>query len=210
MYAEWQEAVERDYNHPCIIAWTPLNESWGVQEIKEDKYQQAHCNALIYMIKSMDASRVVFDNDGWEHTCGDLLTIHDYSSSGKVLKKHFESIEAVLALCPGRRSLFANGWGYQGQPVFLTEFGGIRYAPESDVKYSWGYCETDNASEFTKKYEEIMKAVRESPVLQGYCYTQLTDVETEENGLLTYQRGLKIPLETIRAINNGYTKEHNS
>ena len=136
MYAEWQEAVERDYNHPCIIAWTPLNESWGVQEIKEDKYQQAHCNALIYMIKSMDASRVVIDNDGWEHTCGDLLTIHDHSSSGKVLKKHFESMEAVLALCPGRRSLFANGWGYQGQPVFLTEFGGIRYAPESDVKYS--------------------------------------------------------------------------
>lgn len=206
MYSEWMEAVERDYNHPCIVAWTPLNESWGVQEIKADKYQQAHCNALMYMIKSVDTSRVVIDNDGWEHTCGDLLTIHDYTASGKVLKKHFESLEAVLSLCPGRRSLFADGWSYQGQPVLLTEFGGVRYVPGTEVKHSWGYCDASSAEEFTDKYAEIMKAVHESPVIQGYCYTQLTDVEAEENGLLTYQRGLKMPLEKIRAINEGYRK----
>lgn len=206
MYSEWMEAVERDYNHPCIVAWTPLNESWGVQEIKADKYQQAHCNALMYMIKSVDTSRVVIDNDGWEHTCGDLLTIHDYTASGKVLKKHFESLEAVLSLCPGRRSLFADGWSYQGQPVLLTEFGGVRYVPGTEVKHSWGYCDASSAEEFADKYAEIMKAVHESPVIQGYCYTQLTDVEAEENGLLTYQRGLKMPLEKIRAINEGYRK----
>lgn len=206
MYTEWIEAVKRDYNHPCIVAWTPLNESWGVQEIKADKYQQAHCNALMYMIKSVDTSRVVIDNDGWEHTCGDLLTIHDYTASGKVLKKHFESLEAVLSLCPGRRSLFADGWSYQGQPVLLTEFGGVRYVPGTEVKNSWGYCDASSAEEFADKYAEIMKAVHESPVIQGYCYTQLTDVEAEENGLLTYQRGLKMPLEKIRAINEGYRK----
>lgn len=206
MYTEWIEAVKRDYNHPCIVAWTPLNESWGVQEIKADKYQQAHCNALMYMIKSVDTSRVVIDNDGWEHTCGDLLTIHDYTASGKVLKKHFESLEAVLSLCPGRRSLFADGWSYQGQPVLLTEFGGVRYVPGTEVKHSWGYCDASSAEEFADKYAEIMKAVHESPVIQGYCYTQLTDVEAEENGLLTYQRGLKIPLEKIRAINERYRK----
>ena len=206
MYTEWIEAVKRDYNHPCIVAWTPLNESWGVQEIKADKYQQAHCNALVYMIKSVDTSRVVIDNDGWEHTCGDLLTIHDYTASGKVLKKHFESLEAVLSLCPGRRSLFADGWSYQGQPVLLTEFGGVRYVPGTEVKHSWGYCDASSAEEFADKYAEIMKAVHESPAIQGYCYTQLTDVEAEENGLLTYQRGLKMPLEKIRAINEGYRK----
>lgn len=206
MYTEWIEAVKRDYNHPCIVAWTPLNESWGVQEIKADKYQQAHCNALMYMIKSVDTSRVVIDNDGWEHTCGDLLTIHDYTASGKVLKRHFESLEAVLSLCPGRRSLFADGWSYQGQPVLLTEFGGVRYVPGTEVKHSWGYCDASSAEEFADKYAEIMKAVHESPVIQGYCYTQLTDVEAEENGLLTYQRGLKMPLEKIRAINEGYRK----
>ena len=206
MYTEWIEAVKRDYNHPCIVAWTPLNESWGVQEIKADKYQQAHCNALMYMIKSVDTSRVVIDNDGWEHTCGDLLTIHDYTASGKVLKKHFESLEAVLSLCPGRRSLFADGWSYQGQPVLLTEFGGVRYVPGTEVKHSWGYCDASSAEEFADKYAEIMKAVHESPVIQGYCYTQLTDVEAEENGLVAYQRGLEMPLEKIRAINEGYRK----
>ena len=203
MYAEWMEAVERDYNHPCIVAWTPLNESWGIQEIKVDKYQQAHCIAMIYMTKSIDNSRVVMDNDGWEHTCGDLLTIHDYSSSGQTLRKHFESLESILSLSPAGRSLFADGYHYQGQPILVTEFGGVRYAPQSEVARSWGYCETNNADAYTKKYAELIQALLDCPLIQGYCYTQLTDVETEENGLLTYHREPKIPLEIIRKINEG-------
>lgn len=203
IYSEWMEAVERDYNHPCIVAWTPLNESWGIQEIKVDKFQQAHCNALVYMTKSIDTSRVVMDNDGWEHTCGDLLTIHDYSSSGETLKKHFESLDSILAMTPGGRSMFADGYGYQGQPILVTEFGGVKYAPESEVARSWGYCEENDLEAYTKKYAELTKAILDSPLIQGYCYTQLTDVETEENGLLTYRRDIKIPLEIIREINEG-------
>lgn len=203
IYSEWMEAVERDYNHPCIVAWTPLNESWGVQEIKVDKFQQAHCNALMYMTKSIDTSRVVMDNDGWEHTCGDLLTIHDYSSTGEQLKKHFESLESILAMTPGGRSMFADGYGYLGQPILVTEFGGVKYAPESDLARSWGYCEENDLGAYTKKYAELTKAILDSHLIQGYCYTQLTDVENEENGLLTYHRDIKIPLDTIRKINEG-------
>ena len=201
IYSEWMEALERDYNHPCIVAWTPLNESWGVQEIKASKAQQAHCNALLYMTKSVDTSRVVMDNDGWEHTCGDLLTIHDYSSSGESLRKHFASVDSVLALAPGGRSVFADGYHYLGQPILVTEFGGVKYAPVSDVAHSWGYCEASNPEAYAKKVAELTQALLESPLVQGYCYTQLTDVETEENGLLTYDRRQKIPLETIRSIN---------
>lgn len=203
MYAEWMEMMERDYNHPCIVAWTPLNESWGVQEIKTDLHQQAHCNALLYMTKSLDTTRAVLDNDGWEHTCGDMLTIHDYTSDSDVLKQHFASMESVLSLCPGGRSLFADGYSYRGQPVLVTEFGGVRYAPKSETERSWGYCEADDAAEFTRRYAELTKALLDSPLVQGYCYTQLTDIETEENGLLTYGREPKIPLETIRAVNEG-------
>lgn len=203
IYSEWMEAVERDYNHPCIVAWTPLNESWGVQEIKVDKYQQAHCNALMYMTKSIDTSRVVMDNDGWEHTCGDLLTIHDYSPSGETLRKHFESLDSILSMTPGGRSMFADGYGYMGQPIMVTEFGGVKYAPESDLARSWGYCVEDDLDAYTKKYAELTKAILDSPLIQGYCYTQLTDVENEENGLLTYRRDIKIPLDTIRKINEG-------
>jgi hypothetical protein len=206
IYSEWMEAVERDYNHPCIVAWTPLNESWGVQEIKVDKFQQAHCNALMYMTKSIDTSRVVMDNDGWEHTCGDLLTIHDYSSTGEMLKKHFESLDSILKMTPGGRSMFADGYGYLGQPILVTEFGGVKYAPESDLARSWGYCEENDLGAYTKKYAELTKAILDSPLIQGYCYTQLTDVENEENGLLTYHRDIKIPLDTIREINEGTWK----
>ena len=203
IYSEWMEAVERDYNHPCIVAWTPLNESWGVQEIKVDRPQQAHCNALMYMTKSIDSTRVVMDNDGWEHTCGDLLTIHDYSPSGEKLKKHFESMESILTMTPGGRSMFADGYDYRGQPILVTEFGGVKYAPESDLARSWGYCEENDLGAYTKKYAELTRAILDSPLIQGYCYTQLTDVENEENGLLTYHRNVKIPLDTIRKINEG-------
>lgn len=203
IYSEWMEAVERDYNHPCIVAWTPLNESWGVPEIKVDRQQQAHCNALMYMTKSVDDTRVVMDNDGWEHTCGDLLTIHDYSPSGEKLRKHFESMESVLTMTPGGRSLFADGYGYRGQPILVTEFGGVKYAPESDLARSWGYCEENDLGAYTRKYAELTRAILDSPLIQGYCYTQLTDVENEENGLLTYHRDIKIPLDTIRKINEG-------
>lgn len=203
IYSEWLEAVDRDYNHPCIVAWTPLNESWGVQEIKVDHYEQAHCNAMLYLTKSVDTSRVVMDNDGWEHTCGDLLTIHDYSTSGEILRNHFASLDSILALTPGGRSLFADGYSYRGQPILVTEFGGVKYAPQSDLARSWGYCVENDLQNYTQKYAELTTALLESPRIQGYCYTQLTDVENEENGLLTYQREIKIPLDIIRSINEG-------
>lgn len=201
MYSEWIEAVERDYNHPCIVAWTPLNESWGVQEIRTSSLQQAHSAAMVYMTKSLDSTRVVIDNDGWEHTCGDVLTIHDYSSQKEQLQEHFADLEHILAQNPGGRGLFAQGYSYQGQPIMVTEFGGVRYAPQTDIARSWGYCDTASADEFAQKVTELTKALLNAPLVQGYCYTQLTDVETEQNGLLTYHREPKLPLDTIRSMN---------
>lgn len=204
MYAEWAEAVEQNYNHPCVVAWTPLNESWGVQEIRVDAEQQAHCNALLYMTKSLDRSRVVMDNDGWEHTCGDLLTIHDYADTEKVLMEHFADLDSILALNPAGRALFASGWEYRGQPILVTEFGGVKYVPQaSEWKSSWGYCEEGSPEGYAAKVAELFGALQKCPLVQGYCYTQLTDVENEENGLLTYHRELKVPLEVIRKINEG-------
>jgi beta-galactosidase/beta-glucuronidase len=203
MYQEWQDVIERDYNHPCIIAWTPLNESWGIQEISYDKRQQAHSAALYYLTKSIDQSRLVIDNDGWEHTCGDLLTIHDYASAGEELARHFCGMETILHLHPGGRRLFADGWEYSGQPVLVTEFGGVRYAPGSTTEHAWGYCEVNEQNAFIQKYADLIQALRDSECVQGFCYTQLTDIETEENGLLYYDRRPKVPLEVIRTINEG-------
>ena len=196
LHSEWTEAVLRDYNHPCIVVWTPMNESWGVKDVKTDKAQQAHCNAMMELTKALDSTRVVIDNDGWEHTCGELITIHDYAQDGQRLRKMFGDLETILSIKmkPHDKGLFADGYGYQGQPIFLSEFGGVKNDPA-------------DPEQFAKKYAEVTGAVLESPLICGYCYTQLTDIENEQNGLLTYGREPKIPLETICAINQGTWEE---
>ena len=208
IYREWLDVLRRDYNHPCIVVWTPLNESWGVQEIETDPRQQAHSEALVAITKSMDTTRLVLDNDGWEHTNGDLLTIHDYSPSGEMLRAHLGSMDAILALRPAQRALFVGRHAYAGQPILLSEFGGVKFVPGTEAQHSWGYCEADSCAAFAGKLRELFDAVRACPLVDGYCYTQLTDVETEQNGLLTYDRTPKLPLETICAILNGRTNEH--
>ena len=208
IYREWLDVLRRDYNHPCIVVWTPLNESWGVQEIETDPRQQAHSEAMVAITKSVDTTRLVVDNDGWEHTNGDLLTIHDYSPSGEMLRAHLGSMDAILALRPAQRALFVGRHAYAGQPVLLSEFGGVKFVPGTEAQHSWGYCEADSCAAFAGKLRELFDAVRACPLVDGYCYTQLTDVETEQNGLLTYDRTPKLPLETICAILNGRTNEH--
>ena len=202
IYREWLDVLQRDYNHPCIVVWTPLNESWGVQEIETNLQQQAHSEALVAITKSIDSTRLVIDNDGWEHTCGDLLTIHDYASSGDVLRSHFDSMETILALRPADRALYVGKCHYNGQPVLLTEFGGVKYS-SSKEESSWGYSEASSSLAFKDKLRELFDAVKSSSLINGYCYTQLTDVETEQNGLLSYNRIPKLPVSVIRSIIEG-------
>ena len=97
--------------------------------------------------------------------------------------------------------IFTPGYSYEGEPILITEFGGIAYR-KSEWE-GWGYSGADNDEDFAKRYYEVVSALLESPAIQGFCYTQLTDVEQEINGLLTYDREAKIPLEVICAINEG-------
>lgn len=96
--------------------------------------------------------------------------------------------------------MYVGGQSYQGQPILLSEFGGVKYAPGKEEAVSWGYCEADSENAFEQKLMELFLAVRACKLLDGFCYTQLTDVETEQNGLLTYAREPKIPIESIRII----------
>lgn len=203
MYREWADVVMRDYNHPCIVAWTPLNESWGIQEVKTNQMQQAHCNAMYHITKSLDNTRPVIENDGWEHTCGDILTIHDYEALHTVLRERYGDLDSILGFSPGGRNLFVMGWGYNNQPIIISEFGGVLYSMEKDDGKSWGYSEVKTEADFVERYHAIVGALLRSDLVQGFCYTQLTDIETEANGLLTYNRKPKVPLDTIRKINEG-------
>ncbi|MBD2868054.1 glycoside hydrolase family 2 protein [Paenibacillus arenilitoris] len=198
---EWQEAIERDYNHPSIVVWVPINESWGVPNILIDKQQQLHALTMYYLTKSLDPTRPVISNDGWEMTDTDLYNIHDYEWREEVLAERYASIESSIAARPANRELSVGGFAYGGQPILVTEFGGIAY--KKSEWEGWGYSGANSDEEFIAKLEAVVRPIRTSKAVQGYCYTQLTDVEQEINGLLTYDRKPKVPLELIRAINEG-------
>jgi beta-galactosidase/beta-glucuronidase len=199
--AEWQQAVQRDYNHPCIVAWVPMNESWGVPDLAGDARQRAHLDALYHLTKSLDATRLVVSNDGWEHSQTDLLTIHDYESSGEVLSERYTTAESTLTARPANRDLLVPGMAYAGQPLLLTEFGGVAY--RKSAQEGWGYSTAGDEADFVARLRVIMEAVHASAILQGFCYTQLTDVEQEINGLLTYDRQPKADMATIARLIRG-------
>lgn len=204
---EWTEAVYRDYNHPSIVAWVVLNESWGVPQIATDKKQQAFAMALYYHMKSLDDTRLVISNDGWELVKTDICAIHNYNhGSSEELEKQeaYERIltskGAILASEPAGRKIYAKGYKHEGEPILLTEFGGVSYNTDRDK--DWGYTSVSTDEEYLETYERMMRVIRKSEVLFGYCYTQLTDVEQEVNGLLTYDRKYKVKPEEIKKLND--------
>jgi beta-galactosidase/beta-glucuronidase len=198
---EWMQIINRDYNHPCIVAWTPLNESWGVENILNNKDEQAHSVSLYYLTKSLDQTRLVISNDGWEHTKSDLLTVHDYHPRKEILKDRYSSVDSILKNKPASRGMFAEGWNYEGQPVILSEIGGISY--KKGNWSGWGYSNAATDEEYIQAYYNIVSAMLESPNIQGFVYTQITDVEQEINGVMTYDRKPKVDPAIIRKINEG-------
>lgn len=209
---EWIEVVERDYNHPSIITWVPLNESWGVPEIHLNKQQQHFSVSIYNFLHALDTTRLVISNDGWEMTETDICAIHNYSHGAKEEKKKYEhfkrtlaDVEGLIHLPPGKWNTFAAGFEYQGQPILLTEFGGVGY--RTGEQSGWGYTSVQNKDEFLEEYARIMAAIYESKALWGYCYTQLADVEQEINGILTYDRQPKVNLDEIKKINDQFYPE---
>jgi beta-galactosidase/beta-glucuronidase len=194
--AEWQEAVIRDYNHPCIVAWIPMNESWGVPNLASDRSQTEHLLALYHLTRSLDPTRSVVSNDGWEHAITDLCTIHDYRDA-EALAKSYATPESAVAAEPADRPVYVPGYAYRGEPILITEFGGIAYSGDEE---GWGYSTVAGGDEFLERYEALIAALLRCQPVQGFCYTQLTDVEQEVNGLLAYDRKPKANLDRIRKI----------
>ena len=199
---EWMEIVRQNYNHPCIITWTPMNESWGVHEIETDRMQQHFTEMIYHLTKSLDPYRPVIVNDGWEHTVSDILTLHDYEEVGETLYKRYteckEQILTTEVYHSSVRSAFANGFRYQGQPILISEYGGIAFNNDG----GWGYGnKVSTKEEFLRRFEDITTAVKRIPYCCGFCYTQVSDVQQEINGLLDADHNYKLPPEAIREIN---------
>jgi len=197
---EWIEVVNRDYSHPSVVVWVPLNESWGISRVAHDVQQQHHSLAMYHLTKSLDPTRLVLSNEGWEHTISDICGIHNYLSAGEI-EKAYQTVESSITTTPANRLIYAKGFSYQGEPIMITEYGGIAY--KVDEQSGWGYSAVNSSEELIEEYRKVTQAILKSPVIQGFCYTQLTDVEQEINGLLTYDRKPKCDLNKIREINEG-------
>ncbi len=199
--------IDRDFNHPCIIAWVPLNESWGVRQIYADKRQQAAGRMLYHMAKAADGTRIISTNDGWEQVTTDICALHDYAAEKAVMAMHFQSREHVEKTACDWRMAYANCETPTGNEAFIvTEYGGIAFATigaqgAMGGMETWGYHEkVTDEDEFLKRFQGVTDAVRELDYCQGYCYTQLTDVMQEINGLTMPDRTPKIDPQKIRAL----------
>jgi hypothetical protein len=187
--------------------WIPINESWGTPNLRDPR-QQHHLRALYTLTHSLDGTRPVIENDGWEHVdMTDLFGIHDYARSGELLYGKYKDVEfwkAGASIPDNGRPALAPGFKYNGSPVWLSEFGGIAYIPPGTEvpKESWGYSGVEKTPEAAlQRLRGLYEAIAKIPGFVGICYTQLTDVEQEVNGLLTFDRKPKFDVKQIREIN---------
>ena len=200
---EWMEIVRQNYNHPCIITWTPINESWGVSQVETRRVEQHFTEAVYHLTKSFDMMRPVIVNDGWEHTISDIITLHDYEEVGDTLYKRYteykDQIMTTEVYHSSAKSAFANGYEYKGQPMIISEYGGIAFNNDDS---GWGYGNKVNTKEdFIRRFDDITTAVKKIPYCCGFCYTQVSDVQQEINGLMDIDRNFKVEPEVIKEIN---------
>ncbi len=204
--AQWLEEVERDYSHPSIIGWCPLNETahhlddaiTGLDDVTR---------AMFLATKQADRTRPVLDASGTSHRVAesDIYDSHDYEQD----PAKFRANHAGLAA--GRPHINVPGDGkrrwslpYAGQPYFVSEFGGIWWNPKARPgEDSWGYGQRPkNLEEFHARFAGLCDALLDDPKMFGYCYTQLTDVFQEQNGIYGFDRSVKLDMQRIRAVQN--------
>ena len=204
---EWSMAIDRDTSHPCIVAWVPFNESWGVPDLPTNSAQRDWVIALYHLTRTIDPTRPVIGNDGWESVATDIIGIHDYDADADRLGRRYSELEITTGLFKNDhlagRAITIEGHPHIGQPVMLTEFGGIAFTPPQERAGTWGYARSEDQQSFIDDFVHLMKVVNDVAMFAGFCYTQFADTYQEANGLLYADRTPKIPLEFVRLAIEG-------
>src|SRR4051794_20554147 len=206
---EWPDVVRAHRGHPSVVAWVPVNESWGVQEAERDGRQRALVRALADIADALDGTRPVSADDGWETLGGSLVGFHDYEQDPGALAARYRARADVERVAATRRP---DGYlptldraAVAGRAAVLSEFGGISLSAGAPVDRTqpWGYGDAPSAEALLGRYRALWAAVHASEALAGACWTQLTDTYQEVNGLLTADREPKADLDALRRATAG-------
>lgn len=202
---EWMSVLSRDRQHPCIIAWVPFNESWGVWHQADRTQQRAFVDAMVSLTRTLDKSRLIVGNDGWEFSTGDLWTLHVYEGETGNIRDRISELMANPAATvsggPRPRIGALAGADISGLPILLTECGGIGYKASNLEGDEFAYGELPvTEADLLERFESVAKTIADADQLCGFVWTQLTDVQQEVNGVLYFDRSPKLPMETIRQI----------
>ena len=196
---EIEEEIERDFNHPSIIGWCPYNETWEIDRA----FQDADVLRIVYRtVKALDKTRPCIDTSGNYHVETDIFDIHDYEQDYKIFKENYDKLFKENELY----DRFPDKQQWKGEPVFMSEYGGIRVELRDEnaenTKEAWGYGNAARSlEEFYERYEGLTTALIDNSRMLGFCYTQLTDVEQELNGIYNYDRTEKFDAERLYKIN---------
>jgi beta-galactosidase/beta-glucuronidase len=203
--SEWLAAITRDCSHPCIVAWVPINESWGVPNLTDSVRERHYVEALYHLTHTVDPTRPVVGNDGWESLATDIIGIHDYDEDPGRIARRYHADDVLPRLFkrerPGGRLLVLEDRQHVDRPLMLTEFGGL--ALGSAGPGTWGYTKCATPEEFARRYRHLLTTVRNLGIISGFCYTQFADTYQEANGLLYADRTPKIPIDDIAEATAG-------
>jgi len=208
---EWVTIVRRDRSHPSVVAWVPINESWGLPNLSHDAAQQHFAMGIANLTRAIDPSRPVLSNEGWEHVDSDILGLHDYTNDPGALAERYgedrmtaarlsqpgDAAEGrVAALTRSQVERFTAGQA----PLMITEFGGLSLQSSPDA---FAYTHLSSDTEYAALLHELFDALRSNPSVAGFCYTQLFDTAQETNGLADQGGESKLPIDTVRYIVTG-------
>jgi beta-galactosidase/beta-glucuronidase len=207
---QWLEVLERDYSHPSIVGWCPLNETWQMLTDRMTALDDV-TRGMYLATKAMDSTRPVLDTSGYSHRVprADVYDSHDYTQDPDTFAEHHAGLAAGQPYVNGpsqwRHSVQIPTdarWSipYNGQPYFVSEFGGIWWNPDvKEGEDSWGYGDRPKTiEEFYDRFERLCAILLDDVNMFGYCYTQLTDIYQEQNGIYKYDRSVKFDMQRIR------------
>ena len=197
----WLDSMERDYNHPCVVVWCPMNETWpyGPLQLQADPL---FMRKAYEETKRFDPSRPCVDASGFYHVATDIFDLHDYTQDKAAFASHYAQLEQGKLV---DENMDRQTW--RGEPIMISEFGTLGYRMahngfSTGRKTAWCHTVVWTPEEFYETYRQWVDVMLDNPKICGFCYTQLTDIEQEQNGFFYENRQPKVPLAPLKAINS--------